>query len=254
MKFARVLAREIRSLVKKHPHIQFIVLYGSFAIGKQKKWSDVDIGIYYKGKHIPHSSRILNLDRYRLISLICRDADKVAESLTDPYEWIYFAKRIQASKLLYQKGNAFRAFKRTLTKLQPKPVQFHRYTSKFLADILEYLGKTKNATSELSRKHNAKIVAIACFWLLSPINQIKPYDPKKELEFYLQLKNKPKSFNNICKRILLERYGRGFVQDVLKLVILTIKYAEKKRIFENGTGEDWYKVPVRTGKIYELLK
>ena len=44
----------IEELKRKHTNIEFIVLYGSYALGQQKRWSDVDIGVKIKGKQIAH--------------------------------------------------------------------------------------------------------------------------------------------------------------------------------------------------------
>src|SRR3989338_1240362 len=115
-----MLPKEVRpyieDIIRRNRNIKFVVLYGSFALGTQKRWSDVDIGIYFTGKDIPHSSMILDIEGYRLVSFICRDLSKIKAHLRDPYNWIHFVKRIQNSQLVYQKRSSFEDFKKFITK------------------------------------------------------------------------------------------------------------------------------------------
>jgi|GEM_PF-3693205 len=239
----------LEEILRKNRNIKFVVLYGSFALGTQKRWSDVDIGIYFTGKDIPHSSRILDIKGYRLVSFISRNLSKVEVQLQDPYNWIHFVKRIQNSQLIYQKGRSFADFKSFMAERKPEPTDFNRYTEKFLADLLEYLGKTRNASSILKQKNYARTVALSCFWLLTPLNRIMPYDQKSELDFYLQLKNKPKTFNKLFRNIFLER-SKDYQSDARQLALATVKHALK--LLKNSQ-EDWVKDAVENNKLYKLL-
>lgn len=242
---------QIEELKIKHTNIQFIVLYGSYAIGHQKRWSDVDIGVYFKGKHAPHFSKIININGHRLVSFICRNLDEVKHQLKDPYNWIFFVKRIYDAKLIYQKDRSFYEFKSFIDKYNPKPKDFPQYTSKFLADVLEYLGKTRNTDEKRLQKKYAITVAISCFWLLTPLNSIAPYDNKNECRFYLQLKRKPKTFDDLLTNILLEK-SKNYQQDARKLARDTIQFAQKQGILKKCKVQ-WVQEITQNNLIYKLL-
>ena len=245
------LEHSIKEFRENHSNIEFIVLYGSFATGKQKKWSDVDIGVYYKGKKIPTISKIIDLDRPRLVSFICRKITDLEKSLKDPYNWIQFAKRIEHVKLLYQKGKAFKKFVELVKKIRPEPVDFHQYTGKFLADVLDYLGKMRNTKEKIYKSKYSKVVAISCFWMLSSINKLTPFNNENELRFYLQLKRKPKKFNRLFKKIFREE-GTAIVKNTVEIAQETIRYAEKAGIFKSNHAS-WYFPLFESKKVYDFL-
>jgi predicted nucleotidyltransferase len=91
--------KKIRSM-KEFKRVEFVILYGSVARGREMKSSDIDICIYYEAEKEEEMSKF----RLKLLSELCRDEYDVQIFQQLP---LYMRKEVLKGKVLYVREKKF---------------------------------------------------------------------------------------------------------------------------------------------------
>lgn len=140
--------------------------------------------------------------------------------------------------MLYDKNKNLKKIKNQIRKHKVKPNDFLRYVPKNSMELLEYIGKLKNAylkKDELNIFYAARVIAEKCYRLLRPFNPVWKFTSEKETyPTFLQLKKKPKHYAQdfrVCYGLTMKKRNKDQIyKSALRLASETVEFLKENNI------------------------
>jgi len=206
---------EIRKeILEKVKDVELIFVNGSYAFGKMRKYSDIDMKVLTRAK--PKREHIFQFIEYEgrsvLLTIHFYTLSHVLRKIRKPEEWIWAYISYGQAKVLFDKNQNMEKIKAELERHRVSQEYFLKSVSVEASFLLEYVGKLKNAyleEDELNVFYAARAIAEICYNLMKPFNPVWKYSSETETySSFIELKNKPKHYVEdfkICYGLTMEK-------------------------------------------------
>jgi hypothetical protein len=191
--------------------VKFVILYGSAAVGQDRRYSDFDVMVVTKGRITATSKtrELFGVFNGRLFTGSIQDFKSLKEDWTsrNDYDFVWRIEQIRKAKVLYGDAQEFQRIKEAaLKKKWTRDRQFavirHSYST-----MVEYMGKMLNkmdGSSALEFYQNAYIIAWQAALFVATINRINlSSDNEMFRQVFRNAKIRPPNF----KRDIITLFG-----------------------------------------------
>lgn len=231
-------------ILSKNKDVEVVLINGSFALKKMRKYSDIDMEVITKRKPKREFefTTVMHNNKKTLVTIFYSRLKYILSSLEDPESWMTL-QNYKRAKILYDKNNTINIIKDKIKETKPKKEDFFkRFEIRFLL-LFEHLAKSKNAyenEDDVNLILSCRQVAFFSSICMNAFNEVKELKGENEANTYLlEFKNTPKNYNKnfkICYGLDFNHYSREKLYRSVHELVREMYYFMKKR-------KVWIKVP-----------
>ena len=238
-----------KEILEKVKDVELIFVNGSYAFGKMRKYSDIDMKVLTRVK--PKRENIFRFVEHKgrsvLLTIHFYTLSHVLRKIRKPEEWIWAYISYGQAKVLFDKNQNMEKIKAELERHKVSQEYFWKSVPVEASYLLEYVGKLKNAyleKDELNIFYSAHAIAEICYNLLKPSNPVWEYSSETETySSFIELKNKPKHYVEdfkICYGLTMEKRSiEAIYRSAMRLARETTNFLRKNKIDTKMKDKDF---------------
>jgi len=229
-----------KEILEKVKDVELIFVNGSYAFGKMRKYSDIDMKVLTSAK--PKREHVFRFVKHEgrsvLLTMHFYTLSHVLRKIRKPEEWIWAYMSYGQAKVLFDKNQNMEKIKAELERHKVSQEYFLKSVSVEASYLIEDVGKLKNAyleRDELNVFYAARTIAEICYNLLKPFNPVWKYASETETyQSFIELKNKPKHYVEdfkICYGLTMEKRSiKAIYESAMRLARETISFLRENKI------------------------
>ena len=228
-----------KKVLENTENVELILVYGSYAFGEMKKFSDIDMLVVTKRKKRKTKfSFVKHEGRNILLTIDFQKFSEILKKLKDAENWVWSYKAYTNAWVLYDKNKNIEKLKKALEENIVTSDLFLKKVPKKASFLPEYVGKLKNAylsKDELNVIYAARCIAEICADIIRPFNPVWRYKSESETySSYLELENKPKHYVDdfkTCYGLTMKKLSPSILyRSAIRLANETVSFLRSKDI------------------------